>query len=289
MGRALGLAALRFLGVVIVAITFAFFVERLMPAHAPDGRPLPEEYLGYWADLLTRSVAARIGNALPWSVAIISVASVIAFGVGTVMGVWMARPGRRRLGQLASLLVTVIATIPAFLIGMILVAVLSQRLRWLPPALGFSPTQLWQNAGAVALDVGSHAFLPILTLSLAGIGVFALAARGATVGILESDHVLYAHALGLPDRRIFWAHEARLAMIPVVTGLGISLGVVVAGALLVEATLSYPGIGWMLYLAIQGGDLPMMRGIMLVLIVVLALTTTLVDLLLPRLDPRIRR
>ena len=289
MVRALSRAALRFLSVVVVAVTFAFIVEQLMPAQAPDPRPLPEQYLGYWANLLTRPIAARIGNALPWSVAIIGIASMIAFSAGTVMGVWMARPGRRRMGQLASLIVTVIATIPAFLIAMILVAVLAQRLRWLPPALGFTPTQLWQNAGAVAFDLGSHAILPILTLSLAGIGVFALATRGATVGILEADHVLYAHALGLPERRIFWAHEARLAMIPVVTGLGISLGVIVAGALLVEAILSYPGIGWMLYLAIQGGDMPMMRGIMLVLIVVLALTATLVDLLLPRLDPRIRR
>ena len=289
MVRTLGRAALRFLTVVVVSITFAFLVERLMPAQVPDPRPLPEQYVAYWADLMTRPVAARIGNALPWSVATIGIASVLAFGVGTVLGVWMARPGRRRVGQAASLGVTIIATIPAFLIAMILVAVLAQRLRWLPPALGFTPTQLWQNAGAVAFDVASHAILPILTLTLAGIGVFALATRGATVSVLESDHVVYAHALGLPERRVFWMHEARLAMIPVVTGLGISLGVIVAGALLVEAILSYPGIGWMLYLAIQNGDLPMMRGIMLVLIVSLALTATIVDLLLPRLDPRIRR
>jgi len=289
LARALGLATLRFTGVVMIAITFAFFVERLLPGPPPDPRPVLDHYAEYWANLLEPTVAARVGSALPWSIAIIGTAALISFAVGTILGAWMARPGRGLAGRLLSLPVMILATVPAFLIGMVLVAILAQGLRLLPPALAFWPTQTWQNPLAVAIDLLSHAILPILTISLAGIGVFALAMRGATVMTLNADHVLYAHALGLSERRVFWAHEVRLALIPLVTALGISLSAIVASALLVEATLSYPGVGWMLWLAVIGGDLPMVRGVMVVLIVTLAMTTTLVDLLLPRLDPRLQR
>lgn len=289
MVRVLGRAALRFLAVVVVAVTFAFVMEAIWPRPHPDPRSLVAQYVAYWTNLLEPTIAARIANALPWSVATIGTASVCAFVVGTILGARMARPGGRRMRGLLSLPVMILATVPAFLIAMVLVAILAQRLRLLPPALGFSPTQTWRDPVAVAVDLLSHAIVPVVTIALSGIGLFALAMRGATVMLLHSDHALYAHALGLSERKVFWAHEARLALIPVVTALGISLGLIVAGALLVEAILSYPGIGWMLWLAVQAGDMPMMRGIMLVLIVALALATTFVDLLLPRLDPRLRR
>lgn len=288
MVRTLGLAALRFLGVVVVAITFAFFVERLMPRVGDDPTPWLEAYLAYWQHLVDPAVAGRLSRALPWTLALIGTATVIAFAVGTLLGAWMGRSSSR-LATLAGLPVMLVACVPAFLIGLILVAIVAQQLRWLPPAGPFTPTQMWRDPVQVVLDLGGHAILPMLTIALAGIGTFTLTMRSLVAGGAGADHGVFGESLGIGPRRRFWAWEVRPALAAQLTAAGLALGLVVSGAFLVEAIFSYPGLGWVLFQSILNIDLATVRGAMVLIIVTVALITTLIDLALPLVDPRIRR
>jgi peptide/nickel transport system permease protein len=288
MVRILGLAALRFLTVVAVAITFAFLVERFMPRVGDDPTPWLDSYLAYWQHLMEPAVAARLLRALPWTVAIIGTATVIAFCVGTVLGAWMGR-SPSRLATLAGIPVLLVACVPAFLIAMIVIAIVAQQLRWLPPAGPFSPTQMWRDPVQVILDLGGHAILPILTITLAGIGTFTLSMRSLVAGGAGADHGAYGVSLGLASRRRFWAWEVRPALAAQLTAAGLALGLVVSGAFLVEAIFSYPGLGWVLFQGILNVDLSLVRGAMVMIIIAVALITTLIDLALPLVDPRIRR
>lgn len=287
--RVLGLAALRFLGVVVVAVTFTFIVEQLMPRVGDDPAPMLERYLSYWGHLVEPRVAGRLERALPWTLAMVGTATVLALVIGTLVGAWMGRTTRRRAGAVLGLPVLIVAAVPAFLIGMVLVAIVAQHLRWLPPALPFSPTQLWKDPVEVVLDLGGHAILPILTIMLAGIGTFGLTMRSLVAGGVGADHQVFGESLGLPDRQRFWAWEIRPALAAQLTAAALALGLVVSGAFLVEAIFSYPGLGWVLFQAILYVDLDLMRGTMLLIILTIALVTTLVDLSLPLVDPRIRR
>lgn len=289
MARALGLAALRFLGVVVVAITFAFVVERLMPRVGDDPTPWIDAYVDHWTRLVEPAVADRILRSLPWTLATTGVATVLAFITGTLVGAWMGRSGRGRGGTIVGIPVLLIACVPAFLIGMILVAIVAQRLRWLPPAGAFSPTQTWNDQIAVVLDLAGHAVLPILAIALSGMGTFALTMRGLMASGDGADHGIYGESLGLTSRRRFWAWEVRPALAGQLTAAGLVLGLVVSGAFLVEAIFSYPGLGWVLYQGILAVDRAMVRGVTVALIIAIALTTTLIDLALPLVDPRIRR
>jgi peptide/nickel transport system permease protein len=179
--------------------------------------------------------------------------------------------------------------VPAFLIGMVLVAIVAQQLRWLPPALPFSPTQMWRDPVEVSLDLGGHAILPVLTIALAGIGTFALSMRSLVAGATGADHHVFGVSLGLPSQRRFWAWEVRPALAAQLTAAGLALGIVVSGAFLVEAIFSYPGLGWVLFQSILNVDLATVRGAMVLIIVAVALISTLIDLALPLVDPRIRR
>ncbi|MFN8619273.1 MAG: ABC transporter permease [Chloroflexota bacterium] len=273
-----------------MALLFAFAIELLLPVSRGDPRPLAERFGDWTRSLLTPAVGGRIAAALPWTIVLVGTATLLAFVVGTLLGAWIGRPrtARRRTVSVA-LAIILLACVPAYLIGKVLVSLFTQTLHWLPPALAYAPTQRWTDPVAVGLDLAGHAVLPMTAIALAGIGAFALTMRAAVVSASSEDHIVFAESIGLPDRRLFRAHQLRPALPAQVTALAIALGVVVSGSLLVEATFSYPGLGWLLNESIINADVPLMRGVVLVLIVGLALATTLLDLLLPAIDPRIRR
>jgi len=111
--------------------------------------------------------------------------------------------------------------------------------------------------------------------------------RSAMIPVLGSDYLLLAEAKGLSERRIFFRYALRNALLPQVTGLAIALGSVLAGQVLVEVVFSYPGLGRLLVNAVSGRDYPVVQGITLILVVTVTLGVLIVDLLYPRIDPRI--
>jgi peptide/nickel transport system permease protein len=137
------------------------------------------------------------------------------------------------------------------------------------------------------LDILYHAVLPSLALVLGGVGFFALQMRGMMVIGLEEDYITFAEAKGLVGKRIFFRYALRNVLLPQLTSLALALGLVVSGAILVEVVFGYPGLGTLLFKAASGFDYNLINGIAFFIIISVAMATLLLDLLYPRLDPRI--
>ena len=261
-------------------------------------QPVWRQYLAYWAQVATLDLGFSLANypervaesmigALPWTIGLLGAATLIAFGIGTMLGGLLAWPQAPRwLGLLASPFL-LLSAVPYFLIGVILLFVFAILLRRFPAGGGFpfglTPGLDWATIGGVLW----HASLPALSIVLAQIGAWAISMRGMLVSVLGEDHITLAEAKGLGQRRIFLAYALRNALLPQLTRLALTLGHIVSGAILVEVIFSYPGIGFRLYQAIQSKDYFVIQGIVLLLSVSIALTMFLLDLIYPLIDPRI--
>jgi len=262
--------------------------------------PLWEQYINYWLDLLRldlgvsftnfpEQVSTMIGNAMPWSVSLLTVATLLAFVTGSLLGARLAWPGAGRGIKAIVPLMMVLTSIPFYLLAIILIYVFAVELRWLPPAGGVSTTRIMRFDWATAGDIFRHALLPTMAIVLGNIGFWALGMRSQMVNVLGEDYITFAEAKGLHPRRIFVWYGMRNALLAQVTALALSLGSVVSGAVLVEVIFNYPGLGSLLYVAIRGQDYFVIQGVVLMLIISLAVLLFLVDLIYPLLDPRIRR
>jgi len=136
-------------------------------------------------------------------------------------------------------------------------------------------------------DVASHMVLPSLTLGLVLYGEYTLIVRSAMLETLGEDYILTARAKGLTPWTIIRKHALRNAMLPIVTLVALSLGYIVAGAILIETVFSWPGIGRAVYDAVLQRDYPMLQGAFLLLTVSVVFFNLLADLLYFKLDPRI--
>jgi ABC-type dipeptide/oligopeptide/nickel transport system permease component len=136
-------------------------------------------------------------------------------------------------------------------------------------------------------DLGSHILLPSLTLGLTLYGEYTLIVRSAMLETLGEDYILTARAKGLKPWAIVRKHALRNAMLPITTLVALSLGYIVAGAILIEIVFSWPGIGRAVYEAVLERDYPMLQGAFLLLTVAVVLCNLIADLLYFKLDPRI--
>ena len=136
-------------------------------------------------------------------------------------------------------------------------------------------------------DVLNHMFLPALTLGLVLFGQYTLIARSAMLETLGEDYILTARAKGLRPWSIVRKHALRNAMLPIVTLVALSLGYIVAGAILIETVFSWPGIGRATYDAVLARDYPMLQGAFLLLTISVVFFNLVADLLYVKLDPRI--
>jgi peptide/nickel transport system permease protein len=136
-------------------------------------------------------------------------------------------------------------------------------------------------------DVLHHAVLPALSIVLVSVGGWALAMRGMMVTTMGEDYVVFAEAKGLRSATIFARYCIRNAVLPQVTGLALALGQILSGAVLVEVIFGYPGIGALLFQAIEENDFFLIQGVVFAVIVALGFATFVLDLIYPWLDPRI--
>jgi ABC-type dipeptide/oligopeptide/nickel transport system permease component len=151
------------------------------------------------------------------------------------------------------------------------------------PFIEFTDPSTWE----VFVDRLEHMILPSLTLGLVLYGEYALIVRSSMLETLGEDYILTARAKGLANWAIVWRHAFRNALLPIVTLVALTLGYVVAGAILVEAVFSYPGIGLVTYEAIFARDYPVLQGAFLILTLSVVVFNYIADLLYFRLDPRI--
>jgi peptide/nickel transport system permease protein len=224
-----------------------------------------------------------IAGALPWTLGLLGLSTLIAFTLGTVLGGLLAWPATPRWLNAAAVPLVTLSAVPYFILGVALLATLALGAGLFPVAGGyrfgesprFDAFLLW------------HAALPALSIVLASVGLWAVQMRGMVVSVLGEDHITLAEAKGLPPRRIFWAYGLRVALLPQVTALALKLGQIVSGAILVEVIFAYPGLGYRLYQAIQQKDLFVVQGIVLLLSVAIAVAMLVLELIYPLIDPRV--
>jgi peptide/nickel transport system permease protein len=261
-------------------------------------QPLWIQYLRYLGDMLrfdfgisiTRfptPVSEMILNALPWSLFLVTVSTLVAFSLGGLAGALLGWPkSPRSLHALVPPFLT-LSAIPFYLLGIILVYIFAFTLKWFPLGGGYSigATPSWSLP--FILDVLHHSVLPVCSVVLASLGFWALSMRAMMITTQGEDYVTLAEAKGLRDRRIFLHYSSRNAILPQMTALALTLGHVVSGATLVEVVFGYPGVGSLLYQSIRQFDYTVIYGIVYMVIVSIGLATLALDLFLPRIDPRI--
>lgn len=237
----------------------------------------------------TQTVARTIGTALPWTLILVGVTTIVAFAVGTLLGVYA---GWRR-GRLADSTVTLGSTFlgafPPFWLGLLLLYWLAFKLGWFPIKGGYSDGTTPNWSFSFAGDAVRHSVLPAVTLAVTTLSGWVLGMRNNMINTLGEDYVTFAEANGLRGRTVALLYAARNALLPNVTAFGLQLGAVVSGSVLVEGVFSYPGVGGLLFIAVTNHDFPLMQALFLVITLSMLVAIFIVDLLYVRLDPRVRR
>lgn len=243
---------------------------------------------GYSLTTFPITVWSMIERTLPWTLALLSVAILVTFLLGNLIGAllgWRKTPSWLR-GILPITLI--FSSIPAFIFGLLLLFIFAFTLGWFPNQGGYDSRSM--EPGFTLKFIASaawHAVLPIMAIVLTSMGGWSLGMRGMMITTDGEDYMVLAQAKGLRSSRLFMRYAVRNALLPQLTALALTLGLIVGGNILVETYFAYPGMGYMLYYAITNGDYTLMQGIVYILILMTATAVLIIDLLYPLIDPRI--
>jgi peptide/nickel transport system permease protein len=300
-------------GVVLLGVTMlTFALTRLLPggvAHAVLGprasrleiaafnhangldRGLVGQYLTYLDHLihlnlgfsykLNQSVASLLKENLPKTLLLVGGAYVVAIVVAIPMGLVQAARRNGLLDHGLTLVSFVLYAMPVFWLAILLIVVFADKLNWLPaeaPQGGFG-TAISQPLGMI---------LPVMTLALVTIALFARYMRSAAIDSLVQDYVNTARAKGASERRILSRHVFRNATIPLITIMGYNLPIILSGALLVEVIFNFPGMGLLMWNSATSRDYPVLLGCVLVVGVATVLGNLAADVCYAVADPRVR-
>jgi len=274
-------------------------------------RSLPAQYLDYlWrllhgdlgTSLVTKKpVLAEFSSLFPATVELALCAIILATLLGVPAGVLAAIKRGSWFDQLTMGTALVGYSMPIFWWGLLLIILFSGMLGWtpvsgrislmyfFPPVTGFMliDSLLSGQKGAFTSAV-SHLILPTIVLATIPLAVIARQTRSAMLEVLGEDYVRTARAKGLPPRRVIGLHALRNALIPVITTIGLQVGVLMAGAILTETIFSWPGIGKWMVESISRRDYPVVQGGLLLIAIIIMLVNLGVDLLYGLINPRIR-
>ncbi|MCT8176127.1 ABC transporter permease [Variovorax sp. CY25R-8] len=260
-------------------------------------RPLPVQlgvYLGkvlrgdlgysYFFNLpVTQMIAERV----PATLLLVLSSVLLAFIVGTALGVLSSRRPNGLLSQFITVLSLVGFAAPVFWIGIMLVILLASVFPILPVA-GMRSIDATGGGLADVLDVAHHLVLPTITLSLVYLAQYSRLARSSMLDVLGSDFIRTARSKGLAERVVLYKHALRNALLPVVTVLGLQFGNVLAGAILVETVFNWPGLGRLAFDSVLRRDYPTILGVLLFSSIVVVVMNQLTDLCYRLIDPRIK-
>ena len=234
------------------------------------------------------SVGHIIGSAIPWTLGLVGLTTILSFILGTgigVVGAW------RRGGTLDSVMPPVFvitSVIPYFFLGLVLILIFGIKLNWLPYLGSYTNTLTPAFNFSFIWDVIRHAILPAATLLITTIGTWILTMRNTMITTLAEDYVRMARAKGLSSRRIMFDYAARNSILPNLTGFAMSLGFVLGGAILIEYVFNYQGVGYWLLAAVNNEDYPLMQALFLLITVAVLVAILISDIATAVLDPRTR-
>ena len=264
-----------------------------------NNQNLVQQYVAYLANIWRGDFGVSLGFyphrvtevimlALPWTLGLVGTATIIAFLLGTLIGIFGAW---RRGGILDSVLppvFVVISAFPYFWVGLLCILVFAVTLGWFPQAFGSSLERSSEFSWPYISDVLYHSILPAFTIVLTSIGGWILTMRNNMITTLAEDYITMARAKGLSPTRIMFQYAARNAILPNLVGFAMSLGFVISGALLVEIVFNYPGLGTFLLQAVNNEDFSLMQTLFLLITVAVLAAVMAADFLTAWLDPRTR-
>lgn len=281
-----------------IALGSPEFAELLRIQFGLD-RSLLEQYILYMTQLFRGNlgisfsffpvpVATIVSRAIPWTLLIVLLSILISFAIAWFLGVLAAMKKGGIYDNAVVATSFYVQSTPYFFIAMMLLMGFGFYLRWFPISHALPPgtppgTPWFMLIGPVA----RHAFLPVLSLILVSLAGRLVMMRSNVLQIFSEDYMTLAQAKGLHRRTILWKYALRNAMLPSFTGLMLSLGAAVGGAIATEMIFSYPGIGLTIMQAIHNHDYPVIQGCFAIIAVSVVSLNLLADFIYPFLDPRV--
>jgi peptide/nickel transport system permease protein len=232
-------------------------------------------------------VSQLIAQRVPATLLLVISAVLLAFVVGTTLGVLASRKPNGLLSQAITVLSLVGFAAPVFWMGIMLVILFASVLPILPVSDMRSATSSSQGGWADMLDIAQHLVLPTVTLALVYLAQYSRLARSSMLDVLGADYIRTARAKGLAERVVLYKHALRNALLPVVTVLGLQFGNVMAGAILVETVFNWPGLGRLAFDSVLRRDYPTILGVLLFSSIVVVVMNQLTDFAYRLIDPRL--
>ncbi len=235
-----------------------------------------------------QSVSSLIAQALPWTLGLVGIMTIVAFSVGTLLGVLVAWRRGRMTDTVGTVGFTLMSAFPYFWTALLLLFVCGFVLNWFPINGGYSAGQTPNLSVGFIGSAADHSVLPAITIVISSLGGWLLGMRNNMINTLAEDFIVFAEANGIRSRTIALRYAARNAILPNLTAFGMALGMVVGGSVLVEVVFGYPGVGSLLYTAVVNEDYPLMQALFLFITVSVLVANFVVDLFYGVLDPRVR-
>lgn len=312
----------------IIAITIIFILPRIIPGNPlatllsrlvmemqadPDqikavekkfleefgwDKPIYTQYINFWISLLKGDLGTSIGfyplkvtdlifMYLPWTIGLLIPATVAAWILGNLLGTVAAYKRKTVIDNITLPIFLTLSNTPYYWLAMILLYVFAVNLKIFPIGGAYPRNMVPSPTPEFILAMLHHYTLPFLAIVIAALGGWAIGIRVMVIYELRSDYITYSDTLGLPDRKLL-RYAFKNAMLPQVSGLALSLGGVLGGALITEIVFNYPGTGYILFKGLTTLDYPLIQGTAIILISTLLLSLFIVDFIYAYIDPRIK-
>ena len=315
-----------FLITFVVAVFLNFFLPRLMPADPVaaitgkmangmsdasavqeiyeryaeqfgTNKPMAEQFLIFCKNAIhgdfglsfsqyPRSVSNIISSAIMWTICLQLPAILVGWLLGNLLGA-LAAYIRKGFDKVLLPTFLFLGNVPAFGMAVILLVLFAVKLKWAPISGGYGFDMIPNFSWKFISSVISHYQLPFWSIVLVSIGGQAVGMRSMSIYELNADYVKYARFLGIKDRKIV-GYVFRNAMLPQVTGLALSIGTMIGGALVAEIIFSYPGLGSTMYSAVTAADYPLISATTLIITIMVLIVTFLLDIIYGFIDPRVK-
>jgi peptide/nickel transport system permease protein len=254
-------------------------------------RPIFQQFFSYVGSAVTGDLGVSFRNGdpvagilvdrLPATVSLAAFGIVIALLIALPAGIWSALHEGRVSDAIVRVTSQFGVSIPDFWMGILLIALFSTTLGWLPTS-GYRP--LLEDPGGWL----SHLVLPGLTVGLVAAAILTRYVRSAVLEVAAMGYVRTARSKGLPPQVVTLRHTVRNALVPILTITGIQLATILGGVIVVEVVFAWPGLGRLVYNSVAARDYPVIQGAVLLIAVLFLVINLIVDVLYAVVDPRIR-
>ena len=253
-------------------------------------RPLYVQYVEFMGGALTgdwgssmvtgRAVLGEVLSVLPFTIELTFVSVLLGAIIGVPLGVWSALHRNDTIDYLTRIGSLLGLSFPAFVMAIMLLLVFAIQLSWLP---------VISSGGDGSLgDRAKHLVLPAANLGIIMAAYITRVTRSSMLEVLGEDYIRTAHAKGVPAMAVVWRHSLRNALIPVVTVVGLYLGILIGNSVLTEIVFNRPGLGKLIVGALTQRDYTMLQGLMVVYTFIIVVTNLLTDLTYGFIDPRVK-